>query len=89
MSEVVPAGTVVLAGTDVAAGPAEVAEVEAVGTVEVVEALGHQLLCAMAEGIACSRVSAEGFVVPAQFSGACLSWGLAVEPVVFLPTPVL
>lgn len=89
MAEVVPAETVVLAGTDVAAGTAEVAVVEAVGTVEVVEALGHQLLCAMEGGIACSQVSAEGFVVPAQFSGAVLLWGLAVEPVVFLPTPAL
>lgn len=87
MAEVVPAETVVLAETDVAAGTAEVAVAEAVGTVEVVEALGHQLLCAVEGGIACSQVSAEGFVVPAQFSGAVLLWGLAVEPVVFLPTP--
>ncbi len=74
MSEVAPAETVVAAGT------AEVAEVEVVGAVEVVEAFGHQLLCAMAGRIACSQVSAECFVVPAQFSGAGLLQGHAAEP---------
>lgn len=83
MSEVVSAETVVAAGTaevagtvevaDVeAAGTVEVAEVEVAGTVEVVEAFGRLLLCAMAGGPACSRVSAECFVVPAPFSGAGL-----------------
>lgn len=56
----------------VAAGTAEAAEVEAGGSVEVVEAFGRRLLCAMAGGVARSRVSAECFVVPAQFSEAGL-----------------
>lgn len=57
------------AGTAVAAGTAEVAEVEAVGTAEVDEALGLQLLCAKAGGPAvCCRVLAEGSVVPAPSS---------------------
>lgn len=68
MFEMVPAGT------------AEVAEVAAVGSVEVVEAFGRQRLRAMAGGVACSRVSAECFVVPAQFSGAGLLSARAAEP---------
>lgn len=76
MSEVVPAGT------------AEVAEVGAGGSVEVVEALGHQLLCAVAGGAACSLIFAGCFVVPAPFSGVGLLWGHVAEPVVFLPAPV-
>lgn len=66
MSEVVPAGTAEVAGT------AEAAEAAVGGTVEVVEAFGRQLRYAMAGGIACSLVSGECFVVPAQFSVAGL-----------------
>lgn len=57
------------AGTAVAAGTAEAAEVEAVGTAEVDEAFGLQLLCAKAGGpVVCCQVFAEGSVVPAPFS---------------------
>lgn len=66
------AGTAEVAETVEVAGTVEVAEVEADGTVEAVEALGRQLLCAMAGGAVRSRVSAERFVVPAPFSGAGL-----------------
>lgn len=83
MSGGVPAGTVVAAGT------AEVAEVEAVGTVEVGEASGHQLLCGLAGGAACFLVSAEHFAAQAQFSGAGLLRVHAAEAVVSLPSPVL
>lgn len=82
-SDGVPAGTVAAAGT------AEVAEVEAVGTVEVGEASGHQLLCALAGGDACFLVSAEHFAALAQFSGAGLLRVHAAEAAVSLPTPVL
>lgn len=72
MSEMAPDGTVVAAETAEVAETVEVAEVEAAGTVEVVEALGRQLLCAAAGGAVCSQVSAECFVAPALFSGAGL-----------------
>lgn len=60
MSEVAPDGT------------AEAAEAVVVGPVEVAEACGHQLLCAMAGGTARRLVSGECFVVPAQLSAAAL-----------------
>lgn len=68
MSEELPAGTAGVAVV-VAAGSVEVVEVEAVGSVE---AFGHQLLCAKAGGAVQSQVSAEGYAVPAPFSGAGL-----------------
>lgn len=78
MSEVEPvgvggtAGVGETAGVDVTAGAAATAgaaEVKVVGTVEVVEACGNQLLNAVAGEVAHSQVSAERFVAPAQFSG--------------------
>ena len=84
MWELMPAGTAVVEAAETAgvevAGTAEVAEeevvgtaeVEAVGTVEVDEAFGHRLLWATAGEVASSRLSAECFVAPAQFSGARL-----------------